>query len=248
MGSAKSAAIRAQGGKERVPDPRVDRQLAYPLPIAEAVPLEGRVRECAGMVQTGVRLLDIGCSSGWMAPIAMSRGFKEYVGVDRVIVGAERAIPGASFVEGSIFSLPFSDKSFDTACLFDVIEHLPKGTESAALLEAYRVLGTQGKLYFSTPHASPLHAPLDPAWYLGHRHYSRTRLRRLLQSAGFSVDRMFVAGGVVECLDHIRLLLYKHVVHRRLPRLDVVNRLIERSHGRDRTLGMTVFAIASRPT
>ena len=208
--------------------------------------LEGRVRECANMVQTGGRLLDIGCSSGWMAPVALSRGFKEYVGVDRVIVGDERAIPGASFVEGSIFSLPFSDKSFDSACLFDVIEHLPKGTESAALREAYRVLSLNGKLYFSTPHASPLHAPLDPAWYLGHRHYSRASVRRLLQSAGFSVDRMFVAGGIIECLNHIRLLLFKHVVHRPLRRVDFVERLIERSHGRDRPFGMTVFAIASR--
>jgi len=229
-----------------VADSKVERQLAYPLPIAAAVRLEGRVRECANMVQTGGRLLDIGCSSGWMAPVALSRGFKEYVGVDRVIVGDERAIPGASFVEGSIFSLPFSDKSFDSACLFDVIEHLPKGTESAALREAYRVLSLNGKLYFSTPHASPLHAPLDPAWYLGHRHYSRASVRRLLQSAGFSVDRMFVAGGIIECLNHIRLLLFKHVVHRPLRRVDFVERLIERSHGRDRPFGMTVFAIASR--
>jgi len=229
-----------------VADRKVERQLAYPLPIAEAVPLEGRVRECANMVQTGGRLLDIGCSSGWMAPIAMSRGFKEYVGVDRVIVGAERAIAGASFVEGSIFSLPFSDSTFDSACLFDVVEHLPKGTEGAALREAHRVLGTNGRLYFSTPHASPLHTPLDPAWYLGHRHYSRASIRRLLQSAGFSVDRLFVAGGIVECLNHIRLLLYKHVVHRSLPTVEVIDRLIERSHGRDRPFGMTVFAIGSR--
>jgi SAM-dependent methyltransferase len=198
------------------------------------------------MVQTGVRLLDIGCSSGWMASVAMSRGFKEYVGVDRVIVGDERAIPGASFVEGSIFSLPFADKTFDSACLFDVIEHLPRGTERAALREAYRVLGSNGRLYFSTPHASPFHTSLDPAWYLGHRHYTRATTRQLLESAGFSVDQMFVAGGVVECLNHIRLLLYKHVVHRPLPKVGFVDRLIERSHGRDRRIGMTVFAIGSR--
>jgi SAM-dependent methyltransferase len=227
-------------------DRKVERQHAYPLPIAERVPLEGRVRECADMVQTGVRLLDIGCSSGWMAPVALKRGFKEYVGVDRVIVGDARAIPGTSFVEGSIFSLPFGDKTFDSVCLFDVIEHLPKGTEVAALHEVYRVLGSNGKLYLSTPHASPLHAPLDPAWYLGHRHYTRASIRRLLQSAGFRVDRMFVAGGLVECLNHIRLLIYKHVARRPLPKLGFVDALIEGSHGRDLPIGMTVFAIGSR--
>lgn len=227
-------------------DPKIDRRLAYPLPVAESVPLKGRVQECANMVQTGIRLLDIGCSSGWMAPVALSKGFKEYVGVDRVIIGAERAVPGASFVEGSIFSLPFSDKTFDSICLFDVIEHLPKGSEAAALREAYRVLDDKGKLYLATPHASPLHTPLDPAWYLGHRHYSRATIRYMLQSADFSVDRMFVAGGIIECLDHIRLLLYKHLLHWPLPRVAFVDRLIERSHGHDQPLGMTVFAVASR--
>jgi hypothetical protein len=43
-----------------------------------------------------------------MAAVAMSRGGKDYVGVDRLVAGAELSIPGRS-----IFFLPFSDKTFE---------------------------------------------------------------------------------------------------------------------------------------
>ena len=225
---------------------KVDRALAYPLAVGTEVRLLGRIKECADLVEPGDRLLDIGCSSGWLAPLVFLKGFRHYVGVDRTIVGGHPAARDLDFVEGSVFNLPFGGEGFDAVCLFDVIEHLPKGSEEIALREIRRVLETKGKLYFSTPHASPIHTPLDPVWYLGHRHYRRATIQRLLRSVGFTVDRMFVAGGTVECLDHIGLLVNKHLLRRPHPQIRWVNRLIERSHGRDKRLGMTLFAIASR--
>jgi hypothetical protein len=68
----------------------------------------------------------------------------------------------------------------------------------------------------------------------------------LLADAGFKVDRLFVAGGLVEGLDHLRLLLYKHALRRPLPELPALIRWIDRSHGSDHQLGMTIFAVASR--
>jgi SAM-dependent methyltransferase len=224
---------------------KIERKFAYPLAVGSDVPLQGRVRECVNLVAPGHRLLDIGCSSGWLAPHVLSKGFQTYVGTDRAIIGSDRAGVGAYFVASSIFALPFDNASFDAACLFDVIEHLPRGTESQALHELRRVLRKGGHLYFSTPHASPVHTPLDPVWVLGHRHYRKATVRRLLLSAGFSVDRLFVAGGVTEGLDHIRLLTYKHLLRRPLPHMDWVTQLIERSHDKERAIGMTVFAVAT---
>jgi SAM-dependent methyltransferase len=224
---------------------KAKRLLAYPLAIGAEVPLRGRVKECADLIEPGRRLLDVGCSSGWLAPIVASRGFRDYVGVDRVIVGAAQADRVAKFVQGSVFNLPFQNGSFDAVCLFDVIEHLPRDSERDALSEARRVLQDDGQLYFSTPHASLVHTLLDPAWGLGHRHYRRVTVRRLLESAGLSVKRIFVAGGIVESMDHIRLLTYKHLLHRATPQIHIVDRLTARSHGRDHRLGMTIFAVAS---
>ena len=225
---------------------KLKRKLAYPLAIGTEVRMLGRIKECAELIQPGQRLLDIGCSSGWLARIVLEKGFRMYVGVDRAIVRSERLDGPVQFVEGSVFTLPFDSGSFDAACLFDVIEHLPRGSEEMALRQVHRVLTPGGKLYFSTPHASPLHTPLDPVWVLGHRQYRRTTVLRFLRSAGFTPDRLFVAGGLVECLDHIRLLGYKHLLHRPQPAIDFISKQIERSHGGDRALGMTVFAIASR--
>jgi SAM-dependent methyltransferase len=225
---------------------KVRRALAYPLAVGAEVQWIGRVKECATLIEPGRRLLDVGCSSGWLAAFALTRGYRQYVGIDRAIVGSGPTKPGTTFVAGSVFKLPFIDDSFDAVCLFDVIEHLPRGTEEEALRESRRVLEPGGKLYFSTPYASPFHAPLDPVWALGHRHYRRTTVRRLLRSTGFTVDRLFVAGGVVEGIDHIRLLVYKHLLRRPMPQISAVSRLIERSHGRDRPWGMTLFAVASR--
>jgi SAM-dependent methyltransferase len=223
---------------------KVRRALAYPLAVGAEVRILGRVKECAGLIEPGDRILDVGCSSAWLAPITLNKGFTEYVGLDRVIDGPEAASGHVKFVEGSVLAIPFGDGAFDAVSLFDVIEHLPKGTELQALREIRRVLATGGKLYFSTPHASPIHSPFDPVWIFGHRHYRRHTVRRLLEAAGFSVQRLFVAGGIIECLDHIRLLVYKHIFHRTQPSIDTVNRWIDRSHGHDRALGMTVFAVA----
>jgi len=225
---------------------KIKRELAYPLAIGSPVPIIGRIKECADLIGPGRRLLDVGCSSGWLATIVMNKGYRSYVGVDRTILGPIQTNMQANFVEGSVFALPFESGSFDSACLFDVVEHLPRGTEELALREVHRVLANGGRLYFSAPHASVIHTPLDPVWILGHRHYRRSTISTLLQSVGFKLEVMFVAGGVAECADHIRLLVNKHILHRPHSPIESVNRLIDASHGRNRRLGMTVFVTASR--
>jgi SAM-dependent methyltransferase len=225
---------------------KMKRAHAFPLAVGTQVRLGGRIRECAELIEPGSTLLDIGCSSGWLGPVVLARGFHDYVGLDRVIVNGHKKSDFLKLVEGSVFELPFRDGSFDAVCLFDVVEHLPRGSEAEALREISRVLKIKGRLYFSTPHASPIHTPLDPVWTLGHRHYRRATVRRLLLSAGFEIDRMFVAGGLVECLDHVDLLVHKHLLHRPYRQSDLIANLIERSHGRDHRLGMTVFAVAVR--
>ena len=107
------------------------------------------------------------------------------------------------------------------------------------------MLRPEGKLYLSTPHASLIHMPLDPSWYVGHRHYGRARVKWLLELTGFTVERELVAGGIIECLDNLRLLIYRHVLLKPAPDIPVVTRLIDRSHGTDHALGLTLFVVAS---
>src|ERR1700674_4277243 len=101
---------------------KIPRALAYPLAMGTHVAFQGRVKECADLIEPGDRLLDIGCSSGWLSAHVLAKGFRAYVGMDRVIVRGAQAASGSRFVEGSAVYLPFGDESFDAACLFDVIE------------------------------------------------------------------------------------------------------------------------------
>src|SRR5439155_17880796 len=51
--------------------------------VRKSVMIEGRLRECADLIERGVRLLDIGCGAGWLSDVAIRKGFGQYVGVDR---------------------------------------------------------------------------------------------------------------------------------------------------------------------
>jgi SAM-dependent methyltransferase len=223
-----------------------DRQKVQPRQVESAIQLQGRILECVSLIGPASRLLDVGCSFGWLAPLARSKGVAAYSGVDLVDGRSQPPEEGVDFHVGSALDLPFPARSFDAVCLFDVVEHLPRDTEMTALREAHRVLIPGGHLYLSTPHASWLHTPLDPAWYFGHRHYRRRTVESMLRRAGFTTEKLFVAGGLAECLDYLRFLVYKHLLRRPMRRFAFWNRLIEGSHGRDHVIGLTIFAVASR--
>ena len=57
-------------------------------------------------------------------------------------------------VVGSIIELPFPDKSFDVACAFEVLEHLPFKDFDLALAELVRV--SRSHVVISIPHFGPM--------------------------------------------------------------------------------------------
>lgn len=169
---------------------------ALSRPTEEAV--FGRTRRCAAFVEdiAVAGVLDVGCGDGWMARALPE--LRHYIGMDlRPVAG----LPGAAFVRGSALALPFADGSVGAATFFDVLEHLPVGSEASALRELRRVLRPGGALLLSTPNLHPLGTVTDPAWLLrGHRHYREAKVRGLLMDSGFEVERTFVAGRLGEAL------------------------------------------------
>lgn len=145
---------------------------------------EGLLRIVAGMLESGSRVLDVGCGDAWYSARMASRGL-EVTGVDvseRAIAFARLIVPDARFEVGSATSLPFPDASFDAITCIQVLEHLTEDEVAAAVNEFARVLRPGGKLVVSVPSAR---RPLSRAHL---RHYTEDSLRETLAPFGVGVS------------------------------------------------------------
>lgn len=120
-------------------------------------------------------------------------------------------------IVGSVLELPFASKSFDIACAFEVLEHLPFKEFDRALAELARVARTH--VVISLPHFGPmlsfsLKIPFFPQirvafkipfpkahafngqhyWEIGKREYPSSLIRKKLSAYG-EVVRDFVPFG-----------------------------------------------------
>ena len=88
--------------------------------------------------------LDVGCGFGWFERFARDHDVRSIVGVElgEEDLRAAREIAGGpvSFTAASVLDLPFADQSFDGVAMWEVLEHLPPGTENRAFAEIARVL------------------------------------------------------------------------------------------------------------
>lgn len=159
----------------------------------------GRMGRSVSLVREtrGDYLLDIGCGNGWLARAAGAD--HRYIGID--VAWQDGPPAELTVVQADARALPFADECFDIVTIFEVIEHVPAGTEPAVLREVRRVLRPGGMLLLSTPNGHAAATLLDPAWWLrGHRHYHADSLARLLGGTGFTDLTLWILGGLREAL------------------------------------------------
>ena len=97
-------------------------------------------------LQSGERVLDIGCGPGYLCA-QMAEAGASVVGLDpspSMLTLAERRGEGVELVRGDALSLPFEDASFDAAVSTQVYEYVED--ISGALREVRRVLRDGGRL------------------------------------------------------------------------------------------------------
>lgn len=133
------------------------------------------------------RLLDVGCGTG--AVLSELRGLGEAVGVDFSPLALEFANERGlrPLVLGDAQKLPFSEGAFDVVVSLDTVEHVPD--DAAAVAGVFHALRPGGVFVMNVPAFAWLWGPHDVA--LMHcRRYTRGQVRRLLEAAGFKIERL----------------------------------------------------------
>jgi len=135
------------------------------------------------------RVLDAGCGTGFN----LGR-----LGVHGPTWGFDLSARGVAFAHAkgqrrlaraSVGAIPFRSSTFDLVTSFDVLQSVPDGVEAAAAREFARVLRPGGALVLSVAALEVLrgrHSILAEE----RRRYTPGRVRRLLEGAGFTIERL----------------------------------------------------------
>jgi len=163
---------------------------------SEGQHLSRRLRDAFAVagVDSGMRILDVGCGRGEIIRHCMSMGIDAY-GIDyaevatlmtRDVITLEKSIlPQEEQVAGGVCRsdakvLPFPSTYFDRVLMFDVVEHLYPWELAEALTESRRVLKPGGRLVIHT-------AP--NRWYDTYAYPWVRRVRTLMGQGGlYPVD------------------------------------------------------------
>ena len=134
--------------------------------------------------------LDIGCGTGQNLGLLANLAPSRVVGIDIspiALAFARKACPRCQLVRSDINgTLPFPDRTFDVATVFNVLYHSWVTSEVATLKQAHRVLKANGLLLVTEPAFPALDRELDVA-AMAKRRYRLHPFVALLREAGFEV-------------------------------------------------------------
>jgi SAM-dependent methyltransferase len=168
------------------PSPELRRFVAE-MPT-ERAPILALMREAAAALPAGSDVLDAGAGN---APYRELFAHCRYVTADWSSSPHEGA--ARVDIQASLDDLPVADGSFQAVLNTQVIEHVAEPTRVAA--ELFRVLRPGGRLWLTAPLVWPLHEEPYDYW-----RFTSHGLRRVLEAAGFEVERLDPRGGYFSVL------------------------------------------------
>ena len=141
---------------------------------------------CRQVTDRRPRILDVGCGTGANLLMLSQYGDAEGVDVseDALSFCRERGLDKVRLGAGE--ELPYDDGTFDLVTAFDVVEHMDD--DLAGLREMRRVLRPGGRVFLFVPTFMFLWGLQDDV--SNHRRrYRLPELRRVLEEAGFEIER-----------------------------------------------------------
>ena len=142
-------------------------------------------------IPKGAGILEAGCGTGYMSKLLAERYTWRMTPLDLGREGLEyaRGYGLGRLVQGDIAALPFRDGAFDAVVSLDVIVHLPRGAEGAALAEFARVVKPGGLLVVRASALDALHSRHSD-FAQERQRFTRSRLVQAVEAAGFAVERV----------------------------------------------------------
>lgn len=178
----------------------------------------------------GKKVLDLGSWTGPYTTLIYGLA-KEIYAVDveeKALKVLKKNLPRVKTFRSSSNSLPFRDGEFDVLTFWDVIEHIPVGTELLTLKEINRVIKKGGTLFLATVRKNFWSDLLDPAYYLaGHRHYTERELSEMLEIAGFKVQEVISGGSFFSSFYALAFYFFKHILRMKMPKINWVETKME---------------------
>lgn len=208
-------------------------------------------------------MLDAGCGTGQMLKMLQQRGKAVGLDLSREAIMFASSRDARNLVLGSVTNPPFASGTFDVAFALDVIEHVD---DDRAILQGLReVVRPGGALVVTVPAFQSLWSDHDK---INHhrRRYRRRQMRKVLQSAGFEIERitycntlLFPIVYVIRRLQALArryrpkddaevssdLHAYPRVINSLLYRLMLVEAWVVKRI--DMPIGVSILAVARRP-
>ncbi|MGA7911285.1 MAG: class I SAM-dependent methyltransferase [Candidatus Dormiibacterota bacterium] len=181
----------------------------------------GRYLAKAKAHSRGRSFLEIGCGNGFMLEEALAQGYEEVRGVEPSRKAIDAAAPSvrARILLDIMKPGLFEPGEFDTACMFQVFDHLP---EPGALLDQVRaVLSARGVLLCFNHNVGSLSARIlgerSPIVDIEHCYlYSPRTMKLLLERHGFDVVESGAATNTLSFRHFLHLLPTPAGLKRRL--------------------------------
>ncbi len=141
---------------------------------------------CRSVTDRRPRILDVGCGTGANLLMLSKYGDAEGVDIseDALAFCRERGLDKVRLGAGE--ELPYDDGTFDLVTAFDVVEHMDD--DLAGLSEMRRVLRPGGRVLLFVPTFMFLWGLQDDVSH-HRRRYRLPELRRVLEQAGFEIER-----------------------------------------------------------
>ncbi|PIR60575.1 MAG: hypothetical protein COU67_01300 [Candidatus Pacebacteria bacterium CG10_big_fil_rev_8_21_14_0_10_44_54] len=164
---------------------------------SETFPMaQDRNQTIVSLLQPNTKVLNLGSGKGFLEALVWQKFANkiDFTGTDftkRSLARLAKLYPNYNFLHANLLQLPFKKKSFDCACLIEVLEHISASQTFGVLSELHRVVQQNGRVFLSVPINEDLEEmmPHNPNEHV--RVYSEELLRYELETAGFSVEKVY---------------------------------------------------------